>query len=424
MDKKRVAIVGAGVSGLAACKHLLERGCRPVVFEADTVLGGVWARVSDCTALQTPRPLYQYSDFPWPEAVTEVFPDHRQVMAYLYAYARRFGVLGRVRFGRRVVGMEYHGVGEEDVAAWEEWAGNGEAFGSGYGEWHLTVADDEGHVEIHKAEFVILCIGRFSGVPNIPTFPQGKGPETFDGQVIHSMDYSKMGTKKASEMIKGKRVTIVGYLKSAIDIAAECAIANEPKGFYKRLEEGSIVLKKSKSFSFCKEGVLVEGESSPLKSDIVIFGTGFRGDQKIKKMFRSEYFRSIAVGSTSSTVPLYRECIHPKIPQLAVLGYSESIANLYTSELRAKWLAHFMDGGIRLPSVTAMQNDVLEWEKYMKRYAGRYFRRSCVGLLHIWYNDQLCRDMGCNPRRKKGFFADLFGIYGPRDYAELHPKED
>jgi len=40
------------------------------------------------------------------------------------------------------------------------------------------------------------------------------------------MDYSKMGTKKATEMVKGKRVTIIGYLKSAIDIAAECAVAN------------------------------------------------------------------------------------------------------------------------------------------------------------------------------------------------------
>ncbi|KAJ1275075.1 hypothetical protein BS78_05G108400 [Paspalum vaginatum] len=520
MEKKRVVIVGAGVSGLAACKHLLERGCRPTVFEADTVLGGVWAHTPACTQLQTPRPLYQYSDFPWPDSVAEMFPDHRQVVAYLDAYARRFGVLGCIRFGHRVVGMEYHGVGEQEVDAWEEWAGNGQAFGSGAGEWQLSVANADGQVETHKADFVILCIGRFSGVPNIPTFPAGKGPEEFDGQVIHSMDYAKMGPSKAKEMIRGKRVTVVGYLKSALDIAAECAevngtahpctmvvrtkhwilpgyfawgyhisklylnrfsellihkpgeglmlsllatfltplrwafskfaesyysipmkkydmvpdhslfealaacvIAITPKDHYKRLEEGSIVLKKSKTFSFCKEGVLVEGEPSPIKSDIVIFGTGFKGDEKIKDMFTSEYFRSAVVGSTSTTVPLYRECIHPKIPQLAVIGYSESISNLYTSDIRAKWVACFMNGGFRLPNVTEMQKDILEWDKYMKRYSGRYFRRSSIVILHNWYNDLLCRDMGCNPRRKKGLFAELFDVYGPGDYADLLPKK-
>lgn len=81
-----------------------------------------------------------------------------------------------------------------------------------------------------------------------------------------------------------------------------------------------------------------------------------------------------------------------------------------------------MDGGFRLPSVAAMQKDVLEWEKWMRRYAGgRYLRRSCIGVLHIWYNDQLCLDMGCDPRRKKSFLEELFGVYGPGDYADLHP---
>ncbi|KAM3372574.1 hypothetical protein ACQJBY_019460 [Aegilops geniculata] len=519
MDKKRVAIVGAGLSGLAACKHLLERACQPAVFKADTVLGGVWAHAPECTRLQTPRPMFQYSDFPWPESVTEVFPDHRQVADYLDAYARHFGVLDWIRFGRRMVGMEYVGVGEEKVAAWEDWAGCGEAFGSGDGEWRLTVADVDGLMEVHKADFVIHCVGRFSGVPNIHTFPVGKGPEVFDGKVIHSMEYSKMGGKNARDMIKDKRVTVIGYLRSAVDIANECANVNgtekpctmvvrtkswiipdyyawgvhisnfyltrfaellihkpgegflfnmlpivltplrliiskfvesyysiamrkhdmvpdhsffeglvacvaviAPKDHYKNLEEGSIVLKKSKTFSFCEEGVHVEGECTRIKSDIVIFGTGFKGDQKIKDIFTSEYFQSIAVGSTSMTVPLYRECIHPKIPQLAVIGYSESLTNIYTAELMAKWISHFVDGGFRLPSVREMERDVLEWEKFKKRYSRDYFRRSCIGIVHIWYNDQLCQDMGCNPRRKKGFFSELFEPYGPCDYLNLHPK--
>ena len=144
MENKRVVIVGAGVSGLAACKHLLERGCRPVVFESDTVLGGVWAHTPECTTLQTPRPMYQYSDFPWPDTVTEVFPDHRQVMDYLAAYARHFGVLDCVRFGHRVLGMQYVGVGEETVAPWGEGGGSGEAFDCGDGEWRLEVADGDG----------------------------------------------------------------------------------------------------------------------------------------------------------------------------------------------------------------------------------------------------------------------------------------
>ncbi|KEH15323.1 flavin containing monooxygenase-like protein, partial [Medicago truncatula] len=79
---------------------------------------------------------------------------------------------------------------------------------------------------VHKAEFIILCIGKYSGFPNIPKFPLGKGPEVFKGKVMHSLDYSALDNKAAAEMIKNKRVTIIGSGKSALDIAAECANAN------------------------------------------------------------------------------------------------------------------------------------------------------------------------------------------------------
>jgi len=112
-------------------------------------------------------------------------------------------------------------------------------------------------------------------------------------------------------------------------------ISITPKDHYKRLEEGSIVLKKSKTFSFCKEGVLVEGEPSPVKSDVVIFGTGFRGDDKIKDMFNSEYFRNVAVGSESTTVPLYRYICVFFFSYDYRLSFDRCIADLNSSSILA-----------------------------------------------------------------------------------------
>jgi dimethylaniline monooxygenase (N-oxide forming) len=144
--KKRVAIVGAGPSGLAACKHALAKGFRPVVFESAAGVGGVWRRTLASTRLQTPASTYRFSDFPWPaadaapaEGLLLPFPRHDQVVEYLTAYARRFGILERVRFGCKVLAASYVGATEREVAAWERWSGNGEAFGDGTGEWHLTV---------------------------------------------------------------------------------------------------------------------------------------------------------------------------------------------------------------------------------------------------------------------------------------------
>ncbi|KAK9052086.1 hypothetical protein SSX86_028714 [Deinandra increscens subsp. villosa] len=514
MDKKQVAIIGAGISGLLACKYCLSKGFNPIVFDLEPDIGGVWLKTIKTTRLQAPKDLYQFSDFPWPDSVVDPFPTQQQVLEYLRSYANRFDLMPHIKLQSRVESISYDGPSSE---TWSLWNGIGE----GFGKWSVAVNDIKTDTtQVYVVDFVILCLGRFKDVPNIPQFPTGKGPEVFHGKAIHSMEYAAMDHDKAAEFVKGKKVVVVGFGKTGLDIARECSSINGPKhpctivyrhdhwklpdwapwgvpmtylyfnrfsellvhkpgegfllsllatllsplrwgvskfveshikrrlplvkfdmvpqhsfskdarsclvlympdpdNFFDAVENKSINLKRSQSFSFYENGIYVDGDDTHIEAEIVIFATGFRGEEKLKHIFEQSTFGHFI--ADSPRVPLYRECIHAQIPQLAVIGFSESLSNMYISEMRAKWVATLLEGAIKLPNVDEMKKDIARWDEYMKQSSGEYHYRSSVGALEIWYNDQLCKDIGMNRMRKDGLFANLFEPYGPTDYY-VNPK--
>jgi dimethylaniline monooxygenase (N-oxide forming) len=93
---------------------------------------------------------------------------------------------------------------------------------------------------------------------------------------------------------------------SFFEAMSSCLVAILPDKFYNKVEQGSIILKKGKEMNFCREGLVVDNESSPIKCDVVILATGYRGDQKMREIFTSPMFRDMIAGSPSSIFPYFR----------------------------------------------------------------------------------------------------------------------
>ncbi|KAK4382904.1 putative flavin-containing monooxygenase 1 [Sesamum angolense] len=441
----RVAIIGAGISGLLACKYAASRGFNPVVFEAQEQVGGLWNHTIESTRLQNVKEFFQFSDFPWPSSVQDALPTNSQLLEYLQSYARHFGLFPYIKFNSKVVSVSYVGECEEEMQSWELWGGGGKAFGS-KGKWKLKVLHTK--EESVEEDSAACRKSRRSLQDTAPKFSQEKCCTPWT---------TLLWTMPALPSSSKEKESVIGSGKSAIDIAFECAKANGnnipctviqrtihwmlphdaqpwglsfgflcfsrfaellvhkpgegflssvlatslsplmetslkkynmipkesvlqetsscqilflPPNFYDKVEDGSIVLKKSHRLSFCKEGLILDGEDDPVKADIVIFATGYKGDEKLKNIFSSPTIQNCIAGSPTSAIPLYRQMIHPRIPQLAVISYSESLSNLYTFEMRCKWLGCFLDGAFKLPSIKEMEEDIKKWEKYMKRYSG------------------------------------------------------
>ncbi|XP_053806901.1 flavin-containing monooxygenase 1-like isoform X1 [Vidua chalybeata] len=201
----RVAVVGAGVSGLAATKCCLAEGLEPTCFEQSQDIGGLWRYTEHIEAgrpslypsviSNTSKEMSAFSDFPFPEHFP-VFLPNALLLDYLRRYAEHFSLREHIRFGTTVVSIRKH----PDFAT--------------TGRWNV-VTEAEGKQTSHVFDAVMVCSGSFSE-PSLPLqcFP---GMERFRGQYFHSRQY------KHPDVFQGKHVLVVGMGNSGADIAVEAS---------------------------------------------------------------------------------------------------------------------------------------------------------------------------------------------------------
>lgn len=203
MTKQRIAIIGAGWSGLQIATVLRDCGHDVQVFEQLDDVGGTWhpANAYAGLAIHTPAFRCQFHDFDgWRDKnrlsrlpAPEVFDNCR-------AFADAKGLRPLISVRHRVLAIHYDSASRVS---------------------QVTVRDDAAGAE--RAEAFDFVISTQFNSPRIPTWP---GQEQFAGEIVHS---SAMKEELLARIARDRlRVVLIGGSKSATDIALSLVKAGVP----------------------------------------------------------------------------------------------------------------------------------------------------------------------------------------------------
>ena len=187
--RARIAVIGAGPSGLASAKHALQAGFDVSVFEAGNDLGGQWCTTASYSGVwpgmvtNTSRSLTAFSDFPHPPGLP-LHPRAGQIHDYLRAYSDQFGVTPTIRWGTPVRHLEGP-VGPDGPGGWRV---DGEPF-----------------------DAVVIASGRFRR-PHLPPHL-----DEFAGELLHAFDYP------GATAFADRRALVYGNGISGHEIASDIA---------------------------------------------------------------------------------------------------------------------------------------------------------------------------------------------------------
>jgi 4-hydroxyacetophenone monooxygenase len=187
-----VAIIGAGLSGLAAAHRLSQAEIPFIILERNGDTGGVWEENTypGCR-LDTSNFAYSYS-YAQSNAWREQYSSRSEVWGYFRKCAEDFGVYDGIRFNTEVISAVFD---ERD------------------GAWDLRVNNQKGEIENLRVQAVVSAVGQL----NQPNYPKIDGLESFAGPAMHTARWDH------SVDLKGKRVGVIGTGASAFQVIQQMA---------------------------------------------------------------------------------------------------------------------------------------------------------------------------------------------------------
>lgn len=303
-----MAVIGAGPSGLVAGKHALEAGFDVTVFEAGDALGGQWQTAAAHSGVwpgmrtNTSRAMTAFSDFPAP-VDHPLHPAAEQVRAYLQAYARAFGVTGRIRFGTPV----------HDVRP--GWTVDGERF-----------------------DAVVVASGRFRRPRHAPV------TTAFRGEVIHAFDYA------GGVPSDWQWYTLYGALERRGLPGDEWA-TRLCQDYLAQVRDGSITCRPGIASIDGRRITFTDGTAETV--DALICATGYDVDLP--------YLSDDVRRALGPDLALYRRTFHPGLDGLGVIGQFLAQGPYFPLlELQARWIVAVWSGDVALPDDAVMRQAIAQ----------------------------------------------------------------
>ena len=99
LERPKIAIIGAGLTGVSSASHCVGHGFDVQIFEAGSrdSLGGIWAKVNNTSGLQIHSLMYRFHpSIKWNSG----YPDRKAIVGEIEKLWQRYGLQEKTKIGR------------------------------------------------------------------------------------------------------------------------------------------------------------------------------------------------------------------------------------------------------------------------------------------------------------------------------------